>query len=665
MKGDFAGQLKPQQHTSGFVWAKREEPVRLLLLADLYPQDAETGALSLFSEDVIRDAFGYWIEQILISYTELTATIFVCDARGNPLDVQRVAAGKRAEEGKRPVEGTALEAVRHALATGSCAVLPAAADDAEGEGGIAIAMPVVSPKGRTELVIGVSLPGSIGGDAGAEWLFSAGTALPPFLFCAVQKRRLAELSAACRQLEIEGKKREIRFQITQALQSKIEVEDVLTEMIGRVNELYPEAEVDLLMTQDHSSPSLPVKPLRSLHMEENVCTRAFLEGVLIVEKDLANGGVEVAVPLTGKQGVYGVLHLRAQDPGFDNSDIQLFKILAGAAGIAFENAKLYEQSNLLVNELRLINELTKRLNTSLKLNEIFHFASTELIQVFHADFCCILELDKNKQELIVQASNLPAMFHENFKSDYGFAGIVCATKEPIIVSDYWSNTVVRSKLMEITGSRSLIASPVLVNGQVEGVILVAHRLPNFFSYDNYKLLQVLSGHIGLAIANASLHAEVRRMAITDNLTGLYARHYLDEQIGLMQKKDFSGSLIVVDIDNFKSVNDTYGHQIGDQILIQVSSVIRTSIRDSDIAARWGGEELAIYLPQVGLEQAMRIAERIRFRVERETEPKVTVSCGVSEWSWQDEKISVEALFYRSDMALYKAKNEGKNQIQAG
>ena len=85
----------------------------------------------------------------------------------------------------------------------------------------------------------------------------------------------------------------------------------------------------------------------------------------------------------------------------------------------------------------------------------------------------------------------------------------------------------------------------------------------------------------------------------------------------------------------------------------------------DIAARWGGEELAVYLPQVSKDQAIRIAERIRRRVMEETHPQVTVSCGVSDWNWEEDKISVESLFYRADMALYQAKHNGRNQIQIG
>ena len=426
--------------------------------------------------------------------------------------------------------------------------------------------------------------------------------------------------------------------------------------------------VDLLLSQDNDSTNLSVKPLNFQRSESDIRTRAFMEGQIIFDPAKSEQGSStsyIAAPLSGKQGVYGVLYLEFDDEHVDESDLQFISLLADSAGTAFENAKLYEQSNLMINELRLINEITKQLNQSLRLNEIFNSAASEILSIFGADFSCILQTAKDSDQLVVQATNLPAMFHETFTLDQGFSGLIYSSKEPIIISDYWSNDKVNSSLMHRTNSRSLIGSPILVNGNVEGVILIVHRLPNFFSYDNYKLLQVLSTHIGLAMTNASLHAEVKRMVITDNLTGLYARHYLDEQANLMQKKDFCGSLIVVDIDYFKKVNDTYGHQIGDKILIQVSNIIKSSIRDSDIAARWGGEELAVYLPQVSKDHSIRIAERIRRRVLEETQPQVTVSCGVSDWNWEEDKISVEALFYRADMALYQAKHNGRNQIQIG
>lgn len=108
--------------------------------------------------------------------------------------------------------------------------------------------------------------------------------------------------------------------------------------------------------------------------------------------------------------------------------------------------------------------------------------------------------------------------------------------------------------------------------------MLAHKDAHFFSYDSYRLLQAMAGHIGLAVGNARLHAEVRRLANRDSLTGLFARHYLDEEIQQRQSTDFCGTLIVVDIDQFKAVNDTYGHQKGDKILKQVSEIVKSSIR---------------------------------------------------------------------------------------
>ena len=124
--------------------------------------------------------------------------------------------------------------------------------------------------------------------------------------------------------------------------------------------------------------------------------------------------------------------------------------------------------------------------------------------------------------------------------------------------------------------------------------------PYYFSFDNFKLLQSLIHHSSLAMANSILREELEKMVITDHLTQLRSRNYLDKQMGESMQEDEEGTFILIDIDNFKKVNDTYGHQIGDDILVQVANLIQSNIRESDIGARWGGEELAIYLPKVPL-----------------------------------------------------------------
>ncbi|GGD65255.1 sensor domain-containing diguanylate cyclase [Paenibacillus nasutitermitis] len=498
----------------------------------------------------------------------------------------------------------------------------------------------------------------------AALLEAAAMHMRVLFFCHLERVFVRNLLIQQQSSEKDAVRRDTLFQTAKRLHDQNDVTSVLNVLLIDVENLYPHAEVDLYLSQDHVNGDRRVKPLLLRHSAADLYAQAFLEGRQVVEYE-DDDQLKLAIPMSGKQAVYGVLSISMRKELMEDSDIGALVMLCDTAGSAFENAKLFEQSNLLIGELQLINELTKRLNKSLRLNEIFQFAMSELLHIFKADYCSLLQLNKETNHFQVMASNWPLAANEIYSTAYGFCGMVFDTKEPLIISDYQCTPVVSSKLMDETHSRSLIAAPIMANTDVVGVIMVTHKNPNYFSYDNYKLLQVLSTHIGLAVTNASLHAEVRRMVITDNLTGLHARHYLNERIQARQRKDKCGSLVLVDIDHFKKVNDTFGHQIGDRILIRVSEVIRSCIRDSDIAARWGGEELAVYLPQIRSEQAHQIAERIRSRVEMMTEPSVTVSCGLSEWTFEDEKISVESLFYRADMALYEAKNNGRNRIFIG
>ncbi|RAV04543.1 sensor domain-containing diguanylate cyclase [Paenibacillus sp. YN15] len=623
----------------------------------LNPEYCEASAAS-FGNDIqwialAKAAFDDWAKQAEPVLSAEAKGWFIRDASGNWLEFREAAPlscpGAELREGL----------LRHGIdPNGECSGVFRVSGEQIAQ------MALHDSRGNPALALGLVM--REGYPASADSITKLGLGFPGWLYVHIEKTAGRSLRNERIAEERETRKKDILFQMALDLYSKIDTDEVLGGMIRRINELYPDAGIDLLMTQEQPRSGLPVKVLNFAGMDEHVCTRAFMEGKIVIDECRRPGEFQMAVPISGKQGIYGVMHLHSHKGNFGPADIRIMQVLSSAAGSAFENAKLYEQSNLLVNELRLINELTKQLNQSLKMKDIFNFASAELMQTFKADYCCILQLNQGTGKFVVHAANVPAILQETFDENSGFAGAVCKSKEPVIVSDYWAQpNAPTSRLMQLTGARSLIVAPLLVHDEAKGAILVAHQQPGFFSYDNYKLLQVLAGHIGLALTNASLHAEVRRMVITDNLTGLYARSFLDEQVGNHQKKDVCGSLIVVDIDYFKQVNDTYGHQVGDEILIQVSKIIRSCIRDTDIAARWGGEELAIYLPQVMAEQALRIAERIRFRVEKDTRPSVTVSCGVSEWHWKDDKISVESLFYRSDMALYKAKHVGRNRIMNG
>lgn len=631
------------------------------LIAWIGTLDLNDGDLA-YLHSMLTDSFADWLTEAE-SFPWLEGALILVHPDGSVLAERESENNAVALPKDWDTASTGQSAVSVALASGRpagmradkhCTALLAAYDTA--------AVPIFTR--RTDVlcaVIACLAPAGAAGEQTLKLLQAAALHYRSVLYRRFEQLFLDGILRDYGQAGKEEKRRDILFDMMSKLNDHIGAEDVFLQVLDSLERLYPDSRADLFLSQDFNSKSEKIKPLAFHHDAMDTCRAAYIDGQ--IHEEWKDGRLQLAIPLSGKQGIYGVLRLDAVNNAFDRLDVQFLEMLGKAAGIAFEKAKLHEQSNLLVSELRLINELTARLNKSLKLADTMNFATAELMRIFAADYCCFLQYNELTKEFEVLTTNVPELSERIFPRDNGVCGVMWKSKEPIILSDYSSMTPVKSRLMDATGSRSLLASPLLLNGELIGAVMLSKKEPNHFSYENYKMLQVLASNLGLALANSSLHAEVRRMVITDRLTGLYARHYLDENIGRRQMRDSCGTLMLVDIDNFKLINDTYGHQIGDRILIQVSNIIRSAIRDDDIAARWGGEEIAIYFPMLGREQGVMVADRIRKRVELETDPQVTVSCGISGWEREDEKISVESLFFRADMALYDAKNGGRNRIE--
>jgi diguanylate cyclase (GGDEF)-like protein len=205
-------------------------------------------------------------------------------------------------------------------------------------------------------------------------------------------------------------------------------------------------------------------------------------------------------------------------------------------------------------------------------------------------------------------------------------------------------------------------------GRPYGLITVA-RSGQPFSDDDRELLRSLAAQTTVAVENVELHYQVRRQAVTDELTGL-SNHgsfqdLLTAEVEQVRRYHHQVGLIMLDIDNFKSVNDTYGHQQGDVVLKQVARVLRETSRDADSPARYGGEEMALILPHTDLDGSYAIAERVRTAIAELRIPgpngheplRVTASLGVAASSDGDK----ELLVAEADAALYAAKRQGKNQ----
>ncbi len=214
-----------------------------------------------------------------------------------------------------------------------------------------------------------------------------------------------------------------------------------------------------------------------------------------------------------------------------------------------------------------------------------------------------------------------------------------------------------------------VLAPLVFKGTVHGLILIGERLDrSAYSEDDLEHLRDIATFAAIALHNAYLFD----MSSTDLMTHLRMKHYilalLSERVEKRQEPDHL-SLIILDIDRFKSVNDTYGHDAGDRVIQAVAHCIRDGLRQDDVAARYGGEEFLIMLPDVDLDAAAEIAERLRTSVERYTADAaasgelargVTVSLGVAEMDSKRDKSGQDCI-RRADVALYKSKENGRNR----
>jgi len=222
----------------------------------------------------------------------------------------------------------------------------------------------------------------------------------------------------------------------------------------------------------------------------------------------------------------------------------------------------------------------------------------------------------------------------------------------------------------LPGASNLILVPFYADGAVGGVVVAEHgsRRGSRVERRVLDMLERYASHAALALNNARLLVQVRELADSDGLTGVANRRTFDrslqQSLSLAAVRRTPLSLVLVDIDHFKSVNDTYGHQVGDTTLRQVATALTAVCRQTDLLARYGGEEFAIVLPDATAEAAATFAERLRVAVAGSCDnPPVTASFGVA--TTVTGNSDTEWLVATADAALYKSKQDGRNRVTIG
>ena len=245
--------------------------------------------------------------------------------------------------------------------------------------------------------------------------------------------------------------------------------------------------------------------------------------------------------------------------------------------------------------------------------------------------------------------------------------------ELFIIKDTEAADFFNNPLAIKEGIRSLIAAPLKIQQKTIGVLYLDDFKPREFVAEKLELLSILTSFATMSIDHARLHEKTSQLACTDGLTGLYnhmqfKKSFVDE-VSRATRYNKPLSIILFDIDDFKKFNDTYGHPNGDIVLQEMATMLHELLRDCDTIYRYGGEEFVVLLPETALQEAIRVAERIRIFVETES-PRfltgitkthgVTVSVGVA--SVPEDGSDATALLQSVDDLMYKAKREGKNKI---
>lgn len=403
----------------------------------------------------------------------------------------------------------------------------------------------------------------------------------------------------------------------------------------------------------------------------------------------------LAAPLKIRNRVVGAIYVDrpATETAFHEQDLDVVMSLAAISANALENASLHSEWEDKSRKLEMLNGLARTITTTLVMEEVLDLVLKSTLDLTRAERGYLL-LWENEQLVCRSAMNHlgSALTLEDNPISRSICQRVLDSAEPLCVDDALSDEEfqMQASVMALN-LRTVMCVPLLAKQTLLGVLYVdSQAIVNHFTERDLGLLESIAHHAAIAIENAHLYTQLTQRATElehlvelyeeanmrasiDPLTGLHNRRFFQDQLSRdfaqSRRHDRHLSVIMLDIDHFKSFNDTFGHMLGDEVIVSVARVLEGAVRLSDLTARWGGEEFIVALPDTDLEGALTVAERIRESVSeiKLTDPEgnplrqITASLGVSSLRPEDERIA--ELIERADRALYVAKTNGRNQVQ--
>lgn len=325
------------------------------------------------------------------------------------------------------------------------------------------------------------------------------------------------------------------------------------------------------------------------------------------------------------------------------------------------------------SEMKVQNEVLKYVSSTIDQHELLKKASQSLLDSMQLKFCAVLIRDVTDESKCV--------YHESHAE---ISDTFMNYLEECIVKTR-ANEIAALKQIHIEKSlhrlytdvleqqddiAAIISVPIISGNNVEGIIICGHERQDYFD-ESRNVFENLATQLLIAIKNAKLYAQVQELAIRDGLTGLYNRRQLNQLVDKFSKNAVSDktplTAVLMDIDNFKRFNDTYGHACGDLVLTKLAQIIDACAKENDaISARYGGEEFVLVFPQKGLDETHGIIAKLRETINQSSldyagkTVSIRVSIGIS--TYPETAQTPETILNRADAAMYYAKQNGKNQI---
>jgi len=330
-------------------------------------------------------------------------------------------------------------------------------------------------------------------------------------------------------------------------------------------------------------------------------------------------------------------------------------------------------------EVAVFQELGKALTSSLQLDQVLRTIMEKIDEFLRPDNWSLLLLDEAKQELYFELAvgkASQALKDVRIKLGVGIAGWVAQHGEVVIVPDTAKDTRFFGKVDEKTKmeTRSIVAVPVKFRDTCLGVIELINCVgPDGFDPKDLKLLEALSDFAAIALENARHVKRIHELTIKDDCTSLYnARHMgfiLDTEIYRSQRYNYEFSIVFIDLDHFKLVNDTHGHLVGSRLLAEIGEALKANCRLIDFAFRYGGDEFVILLPQTSKENAINVARRLHKLIREMVwltkdglNTHITPSVGVA--AYPIDSKTKEGLLHLADEAMYLVKNTNRDDVAA-